>query len=159
MNHVAAHISSAFKVTESEVAVLLKTRDGQELKFAYPPGLAAGANIFPLKVWSFAGNVAKTATGALDNAFTEKRHLHFYEHIKVDGPKSGPIHKIMAAPFKFEGEVFGVVEVSRKGPSAAEAGPDFKSSDLALLYDIVDRVAPYLGSLKSIATGGKSPAS
>ena len=143
----AVHISSEFQVTDNEVAVLIKTRDGSGLKFVFPPNLAAGANVFPLKVWSFAGNVVRTKMGALDNAFMEKRHLSIYEHIKMDGPKTGPIHKIMAAPLKSENGVFGVVEVSRKGKDSAEAGLDFTTNDLANLHDILDRVAPYLETL------------
>ena len=156
---VGTHIATAFDITDSEVAILIKTRDGQGLKFAYPPALGAGANIFPLKVYSFAGNVVRTAMGAFDNAFTEKRHLSFYEQVKVEGPKTGPIHKIMAAPLKTESNIFGVVEVSRKAATRAEAGPDFTTSDLALLYDILDRSSPYLESLQpKISERKKSPA-
>jgi len=145
----AVHIAATFSVTENEVAVLVKTTDGTGLRFAYPPNLAAGANVFPIKVWSFAGNVARTGIGAFDNAFTDKRHLSIYEHIRLDGPKSGTIHKILAAPLKSERGVLGVVEVSRKGKDSAEAGLDFTSNDLALLYDILTRVSPCLESLSA----------
>lgn len=151
LNHVALHLAGALRITETEVAVLIKTKDGQGLKFAYPPPLATGANIFPLKVWSFAGNVIKSGVGAVDNAFTEKKHLGFYEQIRAEGSKRGPIQKIMAAPLTAEDEIFGVVEVSRKGASAGEAGPDFSSADLAALHDILDRVAPYLKILHPLA--------
>ncbi len=145
---VAAHIAGTFDITESEVAILIKTRDGQGLRFAYPPALAAGANIFPLRVWSFAGNIVRTTMGAVDNAFTEKKHLSIYEHIKMDGSKAGPIHKIMAAPLKSESAIFGIVEVSRKAATPAEAGPDFITSDLAILYDVLAMSSPYLESLQ-----------
>ncbi len=148
LKYVAVHISSEFGVTENEVAMLVKTKDETGLRFAFPPNLAAGPNIFPLKVWSFAGTVARTGTGAFDNAFAEKKHLSIYEHIRLDGPKSGAIHKILAAALKTERGVFGIVEVSRKGKNSAETGPDFTSSDLALLYDILTRISPYLESLR-----------
>jgi hypothetical protein len=54
----------------------------------------------------------------------------------------------MAAPIKIEGEVFGVVEVSRKGKTSAEAGPDFTAADLSLLSDIMFRTSPYLIKLQ-----------
>jgi hypothetical protein len=158
VQHIANHIAAAFNVSKSEVAVLLKTVDEQALKFAYPPALAAGANVIPLKVWSFAGNVSKTATGALNNAFTEKRHLHFYENIKIEGRKSGPIHKIIAAPLTSGGAVFGVVEVSRKGSNAAEAGPDFGLPDLAILSEVLNCVAPYMENLRTLAMRARGQA-
>ncbi len=147
LKFVAVHISAEFQVTDNEVAVLVKTKDGSGLKFAFPPSLAAGANVFPIKVWSFAGNVVRTGMGALDNTFADKKHLSIYEHIKMDGPKSGVIHKIMAAPLKSENGVFGVVEVSRKGKNSAEVGLDFTTNDLAILYDILTRITPYLEAL------------
>jgi hypothetical protein len=145
---VVAHIAGAFTVTDSEVAILFKTKDGNGLKFASPPALAKGANIIPLKVWSLAGNVVKAGTGSLDNNFTERKHLSIYEHIKIGGLKTGPIHKIIATAIKIEGEVFGVVEVSRKGKTPDEAGPDFTTADLALLSDIMFRTSPYLIKLQ-----------
>lgn len=145
---VAACISSAFQVTVGEVAILLKTSDGQGLRFVHPPSLAKGANVFPLQVWSLAGQVAKTGVGSLNNAFTEMKHLSFYEYIKADGPKTGPIHKILAAPLKSEGGIFGVVEVSRKGSTQAEAGPNFTATDLTALVGILDRISPFLRRLR-----------
>jgi len=145
---VAACISRTFQVTEGEVAILLKTSDGQGLRFVHPPALAAGANVFPLQVWSFAGQVTKTGVASLNNAFTEMKHLSVYEHIKADGPKAGPIHKILAAPLKSEGGIFGVVEVSRKGTTQAEAGPNFTPTDLTALGGILDRISPFLRRLR-----------
>ena len=147
---VATHISEAFKVTLTEIAILVRTKDGQTLRFVYPPALAVGPNAFPLRVWSVAGNVLKSGTAFLDNSFAETKHLSFYEHVNLGGSKSGIIQKIMVVPLPSRVDNFGVVEVSRKGSNPDEAGPDFTSSELQRLANIVKTVAPYLEGLKPI---------
>ncbi len=145
---VAQHAAQAFKVTEREVAVLLKTDDGMNLKFVYPLALGQGPNDFPIASPSVAGEVVKSSKGLVDNAFVQTKHLSFYERMRLEGPKGGPIQKLVAAPIRATGDAMGVIELSRKGADAAAAGPDFTAQDLAALTEIGAAAAPYLLQLR-----------
>jgi hypothetical protein len=46
------------------------------------------------------------------------------------------IHKIMSAPIVAEGKVVGVVQISRKGRTPTDAGPDFTQKELRELTSI-----------------------
>ena len=46
------------------------------------------------------------------------------------------IQKIISAPILSEGKVIGVIQISRKGSSAVEAGPDFTPDDLGKVLAI-----------------------
>ena len=148
LNKIAAHISQLFKVTEREVAILLRTDDGNHLKFVFPLALSEGPNSFPLASPSVAGEVTKAGRGVVDNVFAQTKHLSFYERMKLEGPKAGPIQKMLVAPLRGTGLPLGVIEVSRKGADAAAAGPDFTQQDLAVLTEIGAAVIPYLQQLK-----------
>ncbi len=145
---VAAHVARTHKVTEREVAILLKTDDEMNLKFVYPLALGEGPNNFPLTSPSVAGEVVKSSRGVVDNAFVQTKHLSFYEHMRLEGPKAGPIQKLVAAPIRGAGPAIGVIEVSRKGPDLAAAGPDFTRQDLAALTEMGAIVGPYLLQLR-----------
>ncbi len=80
---VATHAAQAFKVTEREVAILLKTDDGMNLKFVYPLALAQGPNNFPIASPSVASEVVKSSKGVVDNTFAQTKHLGFYERIRL----------------------------------------------------------------------------
>jgi len=148
LNVVGAHAARTFSVTEGEVAILLKTDDGTNLKFVYPPALAEGANLFPILSASMASAVVKSSRGLMDNAFAQTKHLAFYELVRLEVPKAGPIQKMVAAPILEAGPAFGVIEVSRKGADPAGAGPDFTAQDLAALTEIGAAVGPYLLQLR-----------
>ncbi|HEY7677339.1 MAG TPA: GAF domain-containing protein [Candidatus Methylomirabilis sp.] len=148
LHAVAAHAARTFQVTEREVAILLETDDGMHLKFVYPPPLGEGPNLFPLASASVAGEVVKAARGVVENAFAQTQHLGFYERVRLEGPKAGPIQKMVAAPIREAGPAFGVIEVSRKGADPAAAGPDFTAQDLVALEEIAATAGPYLLPLR-----------
>ena len=148
LSMLAQHTAQALKVQPSEVAILLRTDDGTNIKFVYPPALSSGPNNFPLSAPSLAGDVVKSAKGVLDNAFAQTKHLSFYERMKVDPQKSGAIQKMVAAPIRGAGVPIGLIEVGRKGMDAAAAGPDFTAQDLAMLTEIGSAAAPFLLKLK-----------
>ncbi len=145
---VAAQVARAYEVTEREVAILLRTDDGMNLKFVYPLEMAEGPNNFPLASPSVAGKVVKSSRGVVDNAFPQTKHLGFYERLRLEGPKAGPIQKLVAAPIGGSGSTVGVIEVSRKGDDAAAAGADFTAQDLATLTEVGAVIAPYLQQLR-----------
>ena len=142
---LAGHLAATFKVRESEIAILVRTGDGQRLKFEHPPVLAKGVNVFPVSTPSLAGEVVRGSRGMIDNAFSSTKHLAFYERIYDSKPTA--IQKMMAAPLRKDRASFGLVELSRKGETPAEAGPDFTGLELASLNEICDAAAPYLASM------------
>jgi hypothetical protein len=143
---VVSHLAGTFKITEVDVAILVRTSDGQRLKFEHPAMLAKGVNVFPVSTSSMAGEVARNSRGMVDNAFAATKHLGFYERIYDKKPTT--IQKMMAAPLRKDRASYGVVEVSRKGENAADAGPDFTGLDLVSLNAICDAAAPYLALLR-----------
>jgi len=145
---VAGYAAQQFKVTEREVAILLRTDDGRMLKFVYPLALAGGPNTFPIGAPSVAGEVVKSGRGMVNNALPQTKHMAFYEKVRLEGPKTGPIQKMIAAPIRGTGLALGAIEVSRKGEDLASAGPDFTQQDLATLTEIATAVAPYLQTLR-----------
>jgi GAF domain-containing protein len=145
---VAGYAARQFKVSEREVALLLRTDDGRMLKFMYPVALAEGPNTFPLSAHSVAGDVVKSGRGIVNNALPQSKHMAFYEKIRLEGPKGGPIQKLIVAPIRTGGLPLGVIEVSRKGEDGASAGPDFTQQDLAALIEIAAAAAPFLRRLR-----------
>ncbi len=145
---VAGYAARQFKVTDREVAILLRSDDGLMLKFVYPIALAEGPNTFPLAAHSVAGEVIKSGRGIVDNAFAQTKHMGFYERVRLEGPKAGLIQKIMAAPIRTTGMAMGAIEVSRKGADGAAAGPDFTQEDLAGLTEIGTLAASYLQKMR-----------
>ncbi len=54
------------------------------------------------------------------------------------------IHKIMSAPIVVENKVVGVVQISRKGRTAGEAGPDFTPQNLRDLISITGELGRFI---------------
>jgi hypothetical protein len=53
-----------------------------------------------------------------------------FEGVKTAAVSGESIQKIISAPILCETKVVGVMQVSRKGSNASEAGPDFTAEDL-----------------------------
>jgi hypothetical protein len=145
---VAQATTSAFGVKVNEVALLVRTSDNLRLKFEHPMPLAKGINVFPVSAPSFAGEVLRASRGIVENGFAATKHLSFYERIQAVDQKSKTIQKIMGAPLWIGQFSFAVIEVSRKGETAAEAGPDFTPLDLARLGELCDASAAWLSRLR-----------
>jgi hypothetical protein len=58
------------------------------------------------------------------------RHVTVFEGVKTATTTGESIQKIISAPILCDGKVVGVMQISRKGGTAAEAGPDFTSDEL-----------------------------
>jgi hypothetical protein len=94
---------------------------------------------------------AKTATtkrAEIFNNFAGIRHSSVFETIKVSGENGQAIQRLMSAPILSpEGDVLGVMQISRKGTTPMEAGAEFEVSDLQTLRDVTNsfgRVAKQL---------------
>jgi predicted transcriptional regulator len=53
--------------------------------------------------------------------------------VRADTLTASAIQKIISAPILADGKVIGVIQVSRKAASLAEAGPDFTAVELGKL--------------------------
>ncbi len=140
-------VAKIFHVSKTEVALL--ELSGRLLNFLYPAELKT-AGAIPLSSSAVAAVTAQSNRAELFNSFTQVRHSSVFELVKLGdtGLDAQVIQKLMSAPIVTpNGEVIGVIQVSRKAPRPAAAGPDFTPDDLRRL----ESVARFLG--KSHAKG------
>ena len=132
-----AELAKVFGVRRDEVALL--RLQGRMLHFVYPAELKV-AGAIPLSSSAVAARTASTRKSEVFNSFVRVKHSSIFEMVKLGNQDQAPdpevrvIQKLMSAPVVgANGEVIGVVQVSRKGPTLAAAGPDFTPDDLQLL--------------------------
>lgn len=151
---ICACVAKMFQVRETEVALL--ELSGNLLTFLYPAELKT-AGAIPLSSSAVAARTAQTKQAELFNGFTQVKHFSVFELVKLGntGLDEQVIQKLISAPvLATNGAVVGVIQVSRKAPRPAAAGPDFTSDDLRKL----ESVARFVG--KTPAKGrGIAPAS
>jgi len=146
---ICACVAKIFYAKETEVA-LLELR-GSLLNFLYPAELKT-AGAIPLSSSAVAARTARTKQAELFNSFTQVKHFSIFELVKLGdtGLDAQVIQKLMSAPaLARSGEVIGVIQVSRKAPRPAAAGPDFTSEDLRKL----ESVALLVGRLMAKSRG------
>lgn len=143
METVGSVIAGAFGVNTDEVAVLLANRDEAIFRFAYPRNLyKAGMNTFPVSSASIAGRTFRAKKGQAHNDVPDVRHLGVYERIRSSDGPAMYIQKMISAPMILPDEKpIGVIQVSRKGKTREEAGPDFTDADLARLSEACRGIA------------------
>jgi predicted transcriptional regulator len=59
-----------------------------------------------------------------------------FEGVKADTLTASVIQRIISAPILADGKVIGVIQISRKAQTLAEAGPEFTADDLGKLLAI-----------------------
>jgi hypothetical protein len=146
---ICACVAKIFYAKEKEVA-LLELR-GSLLNFLYPAELKT-AGAIPLSSSAVAARTARTKQAELFNSFTQVKHFSIFELVKLGdtGLDAQVIQKLMSAPaLARNGEVIGVIQVSRKAPRPAAAGPDFTPEDLRKL----ESVALLVGRLMAKSRG------
>lgn len=134
---LCAELAKVFRVRRDEVALL--RLQGRMLHFVFPAELRV-AGAIPLSSSAVAARTATSRKSELFNSFVRVKHSSVFEMVKLGSQESAPdpevrvIQKLMTAPvLARDGAVVGVVQVSRKGPTLAAAGPDFTADDLQLL--------------------------
>jgi GAF domain-containing protein len=133
---ICASVAKIFRVTETEVALL--GLSGSLLTFLYPCELRT-AGAIPLSSSAVAARTARTEQAELFNGFTQVKHFSVFELVKLGdtGLDDQVIQKLMSAPvLAANGEVIGVIQVSRNAPRPAAAGPDFTTDDLEKLESV-----------------------
>ena len=140
---ICASLAKIFRVRQTEVALL--ELSGSMLNFVYPVELKTAGSI-PLSSSAVAARTARSKQAELFNGFAEVRHFSIFELVKLGdtGLDDQVIQKLMSAPVVGpDGEVDGVIQVSRKAPRPAAAGPDFTAEDLRKL----EAVGQFVGRL------------
>jgi hypothetical protein len=136
-------VSATFAAKPDEVAILIRTSDEKHLRFIAPRKLTDLGTIPVTKRDSIAVTVLGRGTGEVNNNVPMIKHVAFFESVKLRD-KMVPIQKMITVPILRDGDVVGVAQVSRKGETPLEAGPDFSAADLKKAQEIFQAVAPFL---------------
>jgi len=146
-DRIVKTVSQEFSCTHDEVAILLLSDDGRHLRFVAPRRFADLGTIPVTKRDSIAVGVLARRTGEIINNVPMVKHVSFFESIKLRD-KPSPIQKMISTPLVARGQPIGVAQISRKGETAREAGPDFTPADLRHAQEIFDAVAHYLAEAR-----------
>ena len=133
---LAERIAKTLKVKTDEVAILAISERQRSLRFLVPQALCNVGSIPLSSTSALAARTVRESRPDIVNNFAAMRHASVFEGVKGESLNPIAIQKIVSAPILREGKVIGVIQISRKGPSAAEAGPDFSSDDLGNLLAI-----------------------
>jgi len=140
---VVKAVSAAFSCKVDEVAVLLLTSDNKHLRFLSPRKFSELGTIPITKRDSIAVAVLGKKQGEAMNNVPLVKHVSFFESVKLRD-KPSPIQKMITVPMLFRGSPVGVAQISRKGDTPGEAGPDFTPADVRKAQEIFEGVAPFL---------------
>jgi hypothetical protein len=127
---IAERIARNLGVRTDEVAILALSEKWKHLHFLVPEALK-NVGFIPLSSNSaLAARTARDNRPEINNNFAGSRHVSVFEGVKVSAESAEAIQKIISAPILSGDKVVGIIQVSRKGASAAFAGPDFTAEDL-----------------------------
>jgi hypothetical protein len=140
-------ISQGFGCKQDEVAILLVTADGRHLRFIAPRPFAELGSIPLTKRDSIAVRVVSSRRGEIINNVPMVKHVTFFESVKLRD-KPAPIQKMVTTPILFQQHPIGVAEISRKGQSPRDAGPDFTEADLRRVQSLFESIAPHLATAR-----------
>jgi hypothetical protein len=138
-------VAKLFHVGETEVALL--ELGGSLLNFLYPAELKT-AGAIPLSSSAVAARTARTRQAEIFNGFAQVKHFSVFELVKLgdSGLDAQVIQKLMSAPvLSGNDEVIGVIQISRKAPRPAAAGPDFTPDDLQKLESVGRQLGRLMG--------------
>ena len=140
---VVKTVAASFGARHDEIAILMLSTDKKHLRFVAPRKFSSLGTIPLSKRDSIAVSVFTKKVGEATNNVPTVRHVSFFESIKIrDRPF--PIQKMVTAPI-FDGDVpVGVVQISRKGETPGEAGPDFTGADLRKTEELFSKIGPEL---------------
>jgi hypothetical protein len=130
-----------------EVAILVLTPDGKQLRFAAPRRFVDLGTIPVSKRDSIAVGVLSSRRGEVLNNVPAVKHVAFFESVKIRD-RAAPIQKMITVPISHQQQPVGVAQISRKGDTLLAAGPDFTAMDLKKTQDFFDAVAPYLAAAR-----------
>ncbi len=130
LTSIAERIAKNLAVKTDEVALMGVSHRWRHLHFLVPESLKQ-VGFIPLSSTSaIAAKTARESRPDIINNFASVRHATVFEGVKIGGESSELIQKMISAPILSGDKVVGVIQVSRKGANAKEAGPDFTADDL-----------------------------
>jgi ribosomal protein L12E/L44/L45/RPP1/RPP2 len=141
---VAEALAKMFDVDPDEVAILAVSPKGKNLKFVIPEKLAVVGSIPLTSTNALAARTARERKAEFANNFNTSRHASVFEGVPLGRRHGETIHKIMSAPIVDGTKVMGVVQISRKGHSPKDAGPDFTSKELKALTSLSPTLEAFL---------------
>ncbi|MGH9758677.1 MAG: GAF domain-containing protein [Candidatus Acidiferrales bacterium] len=141
LNPAVEWISKTFAVQTHEVAVFVRASDERFLQFVVPEPLKMVGMIPLSSTNSLAARTARDKRAEIINHFAMVPHASVFEAVPLAEERGDPIQKIMSAPMLLDRQLVGVIQISRKGKTAAEAGPDFTHSQLRELKTVADTLA------------------
>jgi hypothetical protein len=144
---VVKAVSTTFGCKADEVAILILTSDNRHLRFVAPRKFTDLGTIPVTKRDSIAVSVLAKKNGEAMNNVPLVKHVSFFESVKIRD-RVVPIQKMITVPILIRGQALGVAQISRKGDTPAEAGPDFTPTDVKKAQDFFESVAPYLATAR-----------
>ncbi len=140
---VARGAAEAFGRQIDEIGILIAGTDGKYLRFVAPRKLCDLGTIPTTKRDSIAVAVFTKKAGEAHNNVPLVRHVAFFESVRVT-EKVMPIMKMVTVPIVAQGQIIGVGQVSKKGDTLTEAGPDFSSADVRKVSEYFESKADFL---------------
>lgn len=144
---VVKAVSAAFTCKADEVAILVLTSDGKHLRFIAPRKFTDLGTIPITKRDSIAVTVFGKKSGEAMNNVPLVKHVSFFESVKLRD-RVVPIQKMITVPILYRGQPLGVAQISRKGETPAEAGPDFTPADVRRAQEIFEGVARFFAEAR-----------
>jgi hypothetical protein len=143
LNRAVDLISKNFAVQPHEVAILALATDTRFLRFLMPESLKSVGQIPLSSTNSLASRTVREKRPEIVNHFSFVPHASVFEAVPIaDEQRGEAIQKIMSSPITLNNQVIGVIQISRKGKTGADAGPDFTHPELRELKNIADMLAP-----------------
>jgi hypothetical protein len=127
---VAEAIAQRFSVDPDEVAILTLSAKKKTLQFVVPEKLAPVGTIPLSSTSALAARTARERKPEIVNNFSSSRHASVFEGVPLGRRQGETIQKIMSAPILDGNDVLGVIQISRKGRSASDSGPDFTQKEI-----------------------------
>ena len=127
---VAERIAKSLGVRNEEVAILALSTKWRHPHFLVPQSLKNVGFIPVSSPSALAARAVRENRAEIDNRFHETRHARVFEGVKADILSAEAIQKIVSVPIPYDGEVTGVLQISRKRTTAASAGIDFALHDV-----------------------------
>src|SRR3984893_15092099 len=141
---LAETVGKMFGADADEVAILAISPKSKSLKFVIPEKLSVVGSIPLTSTSALAARTVRERKTEMANNFNTSRHASVFEGVPL-GRREGPLSsEIMSAPILDGKIVMGVVQISRKGRSASDSGPDFTSKDLQTLTSLSSALEKFL---------------
>jgi hypothetical protein len=144
IQEIAQFYMEVFDLEDTEVAIFLCNEEKSILSFAYPEHLVDAGMIPVSSSEAVVSMIFRTQRSFIDNNFSQQKHLSIFEQIRIPGKKSLPIWKLMGTLITLIDDNIGVIELSRRSQSYAEAGRDFTNEDIEFLKMTLIQLAPFI---------------